>query len=60
MPASAETLQIEGVVFTPIAGGVDVRVPVALAWREGDASPVLAGFLATAEEVLPRPAPRSS
>jgi DNA-binding transcriptional LysR family regulator len=59
MPASAETLQIEGVVFTPIAGGVDVRVPIALAWREGDTSPVLAGFLATAEEVLPSPAPGS-
>ncbi len=60
MPASAETLQIEGVVFTPIAGGVDVRVPIALAWREGDTSPVLAGFLATAEEVLPSPAPGGS
>ena len=57
MPASAETLQIEGVVFTPIAGGVDVRVPIALAWRQGDTSPVLANFLATAEEVLPSPAP---
>ena len=57
MPASAETLQIEGVVFTPIAGGVDVRVPIALAWREGDSSPVLANFLATAEEVLPTPGP---
>jgi DNA-binding transcriptional LysR family regulator len=57
MPASAETLQIEGVVFTPIAGGVDVRVPIVLAWRNGDPSPVLAGFLATAEEILPTPAP---
>ncbi len=56
LPASAETLQYEGVVFTPIAGDVDVRVPVALAWRRHDRSPVLARFLATAEEVLPGPA----
>jgi DNA-binding transcriptional LysR family regulator len=56
MPASAERLQIEGVVFTPIAGEIDVRVPIALAWRDGDPSPVLAGFLATAEEILPTPA----
>ena len=57
MPASAEQLQLEGVVFRPIAGGVDVRVPIALAWRREDPSPVLAGFLATAEEVLPSPLP---
>ena len=55
LPASAATLQIEGVVFTPLAGDVDVRVPIALAWREQDRSPVLARFLATAEEVLPGP-----
>ncbi len=56
LPASAETLQFEGVVFAPIAGDVDVRVPIALAWRRHDRSPVLARFLATAEEVLPGPA----
>jgi DNA-binding transcriptional LysR family regulator len=56
LPASAETLQFEGVVFTPLAGDVDVRVPIALAWRRHDRSPVLARFLATAEEVLPGPA----
>jgi DNA-binding transcriptional LysR family regulator len=55
LPASAETLQFEGVVFTPIAGDVDVRVPIALAWRRHDRSPVLARFLDTAEEVLPGP-----
>ncbi|WP_219415096.1 LysR substrate-binding domain-containing protein [Pseudonocardia nigra] len=54
LPASAERLQFEGVVFRPVTGA-DVRVPVALAWREGDPSPVLAGFLAIAEEVLPSP-----
>ena len=59
LPASAETLQFEGVVFAPIAGGVEVRVPIALAWRRHDRSPVLARFLATAEEVLPSPAPEA-
>lgn len=59
LPASAETLQFEGVVFAPIAGDVDVRVPIALAWRRNDRSPVLARFLAIAEEVLPGPTPEA-
>ena len=57
LPASAEKLQMEGVVFRPITGGVDVRVPIALAWRRSDPSPVLAGFLAIAEQVMPSPRP---
>lgn len=54
LPASAEKLQLEGVVFLPVTGA-DVRVPIALAWRSGDPSPVLAGFLTVAEEILPSP-----
>ncbi len=54
LPASAELLQFEGVVFRPVTGA-DVRVPIALAWRDGDESPVLAGFLAVAQETLPGP-----
>jgi hypothetical protein len=41
-------------VFRPVTGA-DVRVPIALAWRPNDPSPVLAGFLAVAAEVLPSP-----
>lgn len=54
LPASAERLQFEGAVFRPVTGA-DVRVPIALAWRPNDPSPVLAGFLAVGEEVLPSP-----
>jgi DNA-binding transcriptional LysR family regulator len=55
LPASAEKLHFEGVVFRPVTGA-DVQVPITLAWRAGDGSPVLAGFLAVAEETLPSPA----
>jgi DNA-binding transcriptional LysR family regulator len=54
LPASAEKLQLEGVVFRPVTGA-DVQVPITLAWREGDPSPVLAGFLDVAAEILPSP-----
>jgi DNA-binding transcriptional LysR family regulator len=54
LPASAERLQFEGAVFRPVTGA-DVRVPIALAWRPNDPSPVLAGFLAVAAEVVPSP-----
>jgi DNA-binding transcriptional LysR family regulator len=54
LPASAERLQFEGVVFRPVTGA-DVQAPIALAWRDGDPSPVLAGFLAVAAETLPSP-----
>lgn len=54
LPASAEKLQFEGVAFRPVTGA-DVQVPIALAWRDGDPSPVLAGFLAVAAEILPSP-----
>jgi DNA-binding transcriptional LysR family regulator len=55
LPASAEWLHFEGVTFRPVTGA-DVRVPVALAWRPNNGSPVLAGFLAVADEILPSPA----
>jgi DNA-binding transcriptional LysR family regulator len=55
LPASAEKLQFEGVVFRPVTGA-DVGVPVTLVWRPGDESPVLQGFLRVAEETLPSPA----
>jgi DNA-binding transcriptional LysR family regulator len=55
LPASSERLQLEGVVFRPVTGA-DVQVPITLAWRSGDPSPVLAGFLAVASEILPSPA----
>jgi DNA-binding transcriptional LysR family regulator len=54
LPASAEKLQFEGVVFRPVTGA-DVGVPVTLAWRPGDESPVLQGFLQVAAETLPSP-----
>lgn len=54
LPASAEKLQLEGVVFRPVTGA-DLRVPIALAWRRGDPSPVLGGFLAVAAAILPSP-----
>lgn len=53
LPASAESLQFAGVVYRPITD-VDQRVPISLAWRINDHSPVLAEFLAVAEEVAPR------
>jgi DNA-binding transcriptional LysR family regulator len=56
LPESAEELQFEGVVFRPVTGA-DVRVPIALAWRDGDPSPVLANFLAVAAATLPTPDP---
>jgi DNA-binding transcriptional LysR family regulator len=56
LPASAEKLQLEGVVFLPVTGA-DVRVPIALAWRSSDPSPVLVGFLGVAAEILPTPSP---
>ena len=52
LPASAEWLHFEGVAFRPVTGA-DLRVPVALTWRPGDESPVLAGFLAVARETFP-------
>lgn len=52
LPASAEWLHFEGVAFRPVTGA-DVRVPVALTWRPGHESPVLAGFLAVAAETFP-------
>ncbi|WP_214368201.1 LysR substrate-binding domain-containing protein [Pseudonocardia sp. H11422] len=57
LPASAERLQLEGVVFRPVIGA-DVQVPIALAWRAGDTSPVLTGFLAVAAAILPTPPQR--
>lgn len=54
LPASAERLQLEGVVFRPVTGA-DVAVPIALAWRRDDPSPVLAGFLDVAARILPTP-----
>lgn len=56
LPASAETLRLEGVVFRPVVGA-DVGVPIALAWRRDDPSPVLAGFLGVAKEILPSAVP---
>jgi hypothetical protein len=47
LPESAEEPQFEGVVFRPVTGA-DVQVPIAVAWRDGDPSPVLADFLAVA------------
>jgi DNA-binding transcriptional LysR family regulator len=52
LPASAEWLHFEGVAFRPVTGA-DLRVPVALSWRPGNDSPVLAGFLAVAAETFP-------
>ncbi len=54
LPASAERLQLEGVVFRPVTGA-DVQVPITLAWRRDDPSPVLAGFLEVAAAILPSP-----
>jgi DNA-binding transcriptional LysR family regulator len=54
LPASAERLQLEGVVFRPVTGA-DVQVPITLAWRRDDPSPVLAGFLEVAASILPSP-----
>lgn len=54
LPGSAEKLQLEGVVFRPVTGA-DMGAPIALAWRAGDPSPVLAGFLTVADEILPSP-----
>jgi len=52
LPASAEWLHFEGVAFRPVTGA-DLRVPVALAWRAADESPVVSGFLAVAAEIFP-------
>ena len=52
LPASAEWLHFEGVAFRAVTGA-DLRVPVALTWRAGNESPVLAGFLAVARETFP-------
>jgi DNA-binding transcriptional LysR family regulator len=55
LPASAEKLQLDGVVFRP-ATGADLQAPITLAWRSADPSPVLAGFLTVAAAILPSPA----
>jgi DNA-binding transcriptional LysR family regulator len=56
LPASAEWLHFEGVAFRPVTGA-DLQVPVALCWRPGNESPVLAGFLSVAAETFPQVSP---
>jgi DNA-binding transcriptional LysR family regulator len=49
VPGSVRHLQVTGAVYRPIADGAQ-DVALALAWRAGDRSPVLAQFL---EHVAP-------
>ena len=59
LPASVESLRFEGVAYRSITGA-DVWVPICLAWRANDSSPVLAGFLTVADEILPDAPPRTA
>lgn len=54
VPASIERLRIDGVVFRPLAGPVTVRSQTAVAWRSGDASPLVQAFVDVACSVLGR------
>jgi DNA-binding transcriptional LysR family regulator len=59
MPASVERFEVEGVVFRPLAERRHT-LPVVLAWRAGDSSPVLGRFLDLSEEMFPSPAPEGA
>jgi DNA-binding transcriptional LysR family regulator len=51
LPGSVADLHMEGVVYRPVSDPTP-QVPLAMAWRRGDDSPVLAGFLRVATDVL--------
>ncbi|MDQ8703812.1 LysR family transcriptional regulator [Streptomyces sp. LHD-70] len=54
--SSARNIQLEHVVFRPLAGDDVPVLPIALGWRTGDSSAALAAVLRVAEQVLPTPA----
>ncbi|MBY8859357.1 LysR family transcriptional regulator [Nocardia sp. CA2R105] len=51
VPASVRHLQITGATFKPLAG-TTTEVELAIAWRKGDESPVLARVLARSQALL--------
>jgi DNA-binding transcriptional LysR family regulator len=52
VPASAQRVGREGVVFRPVEG-LELRFSLAASWRRGEAPPTVASFLATLRQALP-------
>ncbi|MGY2004430.1 LysR substrate-binding domain-containing protein [Blastococcus sp. SYSU DS1024] len=52
MPASVQQMEVEGIVFRPIAGQEN-GVHSIMAWRTDNSSPVLRRFLDVSEELFP-------
>lgn len=52
---SARNIQLEHVVFRPLAGDDVPVLPIALGWRSGNQSAALAAVLRVADRVLPTP-----
>ncbi|WP_329337881.1 LysR family transcriptional regulator [Streptomyces sp. NBC_00663] len=46
-PASIRRIRLKGVAFRPLSGVTDARTVVAVAWREGDDSPLVRNLLET-------------
>ncbi|MFI2205347.1 LysR family transcriptional regulator [Streptomyces sp. NPDC020192] len=55
-PASIRRIRLKGVAFRRIEPGT-ARTRVAVAWREGDANPLVTQLLATIDQGAPRPLP---